>query len=222
MWSEFGHLLLALLIWMCLGFLVPCRSARAWGLWLLACFILVCLETASVVVVERFFPDWQTSTNTRQPPWGFAGAALLLGSTILLLLLRAEPRLPSPEVSPLHPKEAVGVSVLLFGFSFLLVTVAEAIYSRSVGFNLVGVVVIAAGYYLRQGSRRAAGWAATLMALFALFDLLFAIAVLRGENVSFVDTRIPPKAPWAAGLGLALAGWAVVNMLLSLRVLIRI
>jgi hypothetical protein len=222
MWSEFGQLLLALLIWMCLGFLVPRRAARTWALWLLTCLALVCLEAAGEVLVGLFFPDWQADTNSSKPPGGFVGAALLLGSTILLLLLRAEPTMPTPEVSLLRFDEVVGFSVLLFGLTFLVVTLVEATHSRSVGFNLVGVVVIAAGYYLRRGSRRAAGWAAALMALFALFSLLFAIAVLKGENVSFVDTRIPPKAPWAFALGLALAGWAAVNVLLTLRILLRI
>jgi hypothetical protein len=109
-----------------------------------------------------------------------------------------------------------GISVQAFGLVVLLASMAQAIASRNGNFNLIGVAVIACGYYVWRGSRLAAGWAVILMPLFALVMLAATASLGTGQDGSFSGFTIRPSdRPWAVAIGVTAIAWAVVNLILA-------
>jgi hypothetical protein len=146
-----------------------------------------------------------------------AGSSLLFAFAVLVLLLRAEPA-ASPETAAKGSGRGAGLSIQAFGLAVLVASLAAGVAGRSTDVNVLGVAVIASGYYLSRGSRLAAKWALAFMALLGATCLFFAAMVAIGADVEGIG---PGEAPWAITVGLAGAAWAVVNLFLVDRFLRR-
>jgi hypothetical protein len=129
-------------------------------------------EVTGVVVDNP--PENFRASGSPQRSVSIAVGTLGLAFVILLLLLRAEPvtAFPAPTIS--GSGRGVGLSLQLLGLATLVVSLATAIASRSGDVNVLGVVVMASGYYVSRGSRLAGKWALVFMALLAGICLLFA------------------------------------------------
>lgn len=252
MWSEMIHLVVALPLAAALHLLVPRRASRTWAIWLLVCLLAVGIQGIGQEVYNHYYPNRLIlRTRENQLEFGLDGngkvafvivnnppgdcrddhfsrqsltvakSSLLLAFAVLLLLLRAEPAaLPPPRDS--SPGRAVGVSIQAFGLVVLLGSMAEAITSRGGTLNLIGVLVIASGFYLGRGSLSAAKWAAFLLALTGVLVSLFVVLIALGEKVNLFGRDVKDgESPWTLAIGLVIIAWNAVNLLLIARFLAR-
>lgn len=173
-------------------------------------------ELAGVII--NYPPEGVASSRVREQSLIVAGNSLLFACAILLLLLRAEPGAPSPATAAPRSGRGTGISVQAFGLVILLASSAEAVINRSATLNLVGVAVIASGFYVSYGSQLAAKWAFALTALIGFLSFLIVATVASKENVSPLQ---PGQAFWAVTIGLAVTAWAAINLFLTVRFLRR-
>jgi hypothetical protein len=175
-------------------------------------------EVASVMVNNP--PEGVRTSRPRQQPVLVTGSSLLLAVVILVLLLRGEPAAGAPKPSAPRSVQGIGISILAFGLVVLIGAMVEAITSRSGTGNLLGVVVMASGYYVSRGSRLAAKWALALTALLGALVLLFVVLIAFGGNADIMGRQIQPgETPWAITIGLAVTAWAAINLFLTVRFL---
>jgi hypothetical protein len=171
-------------------------------------------EVASVVVNRP--PEHCRASRNYQQSMAIAGSSLALAFAVLLLLLRAEPAAALPETAATSAGRGIGISSQVFGLAILVASMAAAIAYRRSEVNVLGVAVIASGYYVSRGSRLAGKWVVAFMALHAVFYLFFVFLVGLAENVEGIG---PSEVPWAIALLLAATAWAVVNLVLTVRFL---
>jgi hypothetical protein len=226
MWSDLGQLLLALVIGLGLVLLIPRHVARAWAVWLLLCLVAISIQGIGQEMLNRYFPEEPPgpfrARTLLQQPGGFAGGVLLSALAILILVLRAGPTAATSAPAPARTAPGTGFSVLLFGLLILIGSLVEAISNRRQSINLLGVAVIASGWYLGRGSRLGAKWALLWMALIGVLDFLVLLLISFGENVNVMGKDIQPEdRTWALALGLALLVWAAVNVVLIIHFLMR-
>jgi hypothetical protein len=177
-----------------------------------------------------------TSILVKNPPEGcrgsrapfqhltISGGSLLLAFAALLLLLRAEPKGPAPATAAIIPSSwrRTGFSIQGFGVCVLLASMAEVIAGGSKTVNMLGVVVIASGFYVARGSRLAGKWAAGLSAMMGLLCLVLVGVIATGSNVNVFGKEIQrEEAHWAMAIGLVAAAWAAANLYLVGRILSR-
>ena len=176
-----------------------------------------------VGVVINYPPEGFAASRIPEQPVPLATSSLLLACAILLLLLRAEPAGLSSAGAAQSAGRKTGISLQAFGLVVLLVSMVEAITSRSGTLNLVGMVVIASGFYVSRGSQLAAKWALALTALISGLLLLVVAVVASGDKpMSFMGRTLQPgEAPWAITIGLAITAWAAINMFLTARLLMQ-
>ncbi len=173
------------------------------------------------VVVHNPWEGYQAS-RMREQSLAVASSSVLLAFAVLFLVLRAGPVESPPPTLATGLGRGAGISVLAFGLLVLLVSLAEAIVSRHGTVNMLGVVVIASGYYLGRGSLRAAKWALALTGMIGVLLLVFATIVAGGGNLDIMGREIQPgEGPWAVGGFLLVAAWAAVNVFLTARFLTR-
>jgi hypothetical protein len=163
-------------------------------------------------------PKGFTASHLGELPVILAGNSLLFACAILLLLLRAESAEPSAPTAGRGSGRGTGISLLAFGLVLLLASTVEAIVGHRDEGNLIGVAVIASGFYVARGSMLAAKWAFALMALIGFFSVLLVALMASGKHVLALQ---PGQAPWAITIGLAVTAWAATNLFLICRLITR-
>jgi hypothetical protein len=112
-----------------------------------------------------------------------------------------------------------GNSLIAFGSTILLMSIASGIFLGSCTIDLLAPVVIVLGLRVSDASRRAAKWAIAVMALYLIATLLMIWLGTFHPDLVRVGNRIlsPKLVPWALGTIAIFAIWSLVNIALLAR-----
>jgi len=112
-----------------------------------------------------------------------------------------------------------GNSLIAFGATILLMSIASGIFLGSSTIDLMALVVIVLGLRVSDASRRAAKWAIAIMALYLIVTLLMIWVGTFHPDLVRVGNRIlsPELVPWALGTIAVFAIWSLINIALLAR-----
>jgi hypothetical protein len=112
-----------------------------------------------------------------------------------------------------------GNSLIVFGSTILLMSIASAIFIGSCTIDLMALVVIVLGLRVSDASGRAAKWSIAVMALYLIATLLMIWVGTFHPDLVRVGNRIlsPRLVPWVLGTIAVFAIWSIVNIALLAR-----